>query len=459
MRRSAEHPGPSDEELREVPDDVHAAWDTSVEAQEESDLQRAMAASLASISVAEAGFLASGAEMSASPAVSRRDNSRGGEALSEPSASGALPPSKYFWVESHWLRQWVIGEKILPSEGRESAAAKDHVSTGKATWSGDSVVLDGASDVLTSSSRRPTCKKPLGEVHGEEGGNDGSSGREDGRAEHGDADGDRSFLDDGIEDEDSSEAGRDMGIDEHHTKRWEEREFTKGGGDPGGEVEGKGSGVSGTSDYGAGSTRRQSERCHQDQGVLAEPPSGDDKQGVMSGQKCVEKREEAVKQTDDSSAGGNVTSARLKSELSETGGAGDRARCRGGDGSEDCWERIPQVLSGDRGVPESEAGCPAEISGEAEATSAKPGDFSKSGGLLDGCGGSRASVFVTPMRHAHLLCEHGRVHPNSVSRLKLVTRKVYEGLLEEEGMPPPDHHLTATNYRCEHCVRDHIGEK
>lgn len=71
----------------------------------------------------------------------------------------------------------------------------------------------------------------------------------------------------------------------------------------------------------------------------------------------------------------------------------------------------------------------------------------------------RDGVFRESMRHLPLACQHGGVDPTSVSRLKLVTRRVYEGLLGEEGMPPPDWHLAATNFRCEQCVKNHIGQK
>ena len=68
-------------------------------------------------------------------------------------------------------------------------------------------------------------------------------------------------------------------------------------------------------------------------------------------------------------------------------------------------------------------------------------------------------VFAEPMRNLGLVCDHGALHPASVSRWKLVTREVYEGLLGEDGVGPPDHHLSAANFRCEHCIREHISRK
>ncbi|CAN0347545.1 unnamed protein product, partial [Laminaria digitata] len=72
---------------------------------------------------------------------------------------------------------------------------------------------------------------------------------------------------------------------------------------------------------------------------------------------------------------------------------------------------------------------------------------------------SEGGVFVGPMRHAPLVCKHGGLHPSSVAMLKLVTREVYEGLIAEEGMLPPDRHLAASNYYCGVCVDDHIRRK
>lgn len=72
---------------------------------------------------------------------------------------------------------------------------------------------------------------------------------------------------------------------------------------------------------------------------------------------------------------------------------------------------------------------------------------------------AEGGVFREAMHHAPLMCEHGGLNPTSVARLKLVTRRVYEGLLGEDGMPPADRHLAAANFRCEQCVKKHIGQK
>lgn len=77
-------------------------------------------------------------------------------------------------------------------------------------------------------------------------------------------------------------------------------------------------------------------------------------------------------------------------------------------------------------------------------------------------------VFAQPMRNRPLLCAHGKLHPSSVWRLKLVSRKVYEGMLEvevevEDGAAAlhlaPDGHIAAGNYYCALCVKEHIGQK
>lgn len=72
---------------------------------------------------------------------------------------------------------------------------------------------------------------------------------------------------------------------------------------------------------------------------------------------------------------------------------------------------------------------------------------------------SEAAVFTEPIRNLGLLCEHGKLHPSSLSRWKIVTREVYEGLLEGQGIGPPDCHVSSANFRCEDCVRDYIGRK
>lgn len=82
-------------------------------------------------------------------------------------------------------------------------------------------------------------------------------------------------------------------------------------------------------------------------------------------------------------------------------------------------------------------------------------------GRIDVCNRreSEATVFAEPIRNLGLLCEHGKLHPSSLSRWKIVSREVYEGLLEGQGIGPPDCHVSSANFRCEDCVRDYIGRK
>lgn len=86
-------------------------------------------------------------------------------------------------------------------------------------------------------------------------------------------------------------------------------------------------------------------------------------------------------------------------------------------------------------------------------------------GRIDVCGRRESEaavtrrVFAEPIRNSGLLCEHGKLHPSSLSQWKIVTREVYEGLLEGQGMGLPDCHVSSANFRCEDCVRDYIGRK
>ncbi|CAN0057940.1 unnamed protein product [Choristocarpus tenellus] len=63
------------------------------------------------------------------------------------------------------------------------------------------------------------------------------------------------------------------------------------------------------------------------------------------------------------------------------------------------------------------------------------------------------------MRHKRLLCPHGRLHPSTVPRLKLLTRATYRGLLEDGGVPMPDCHLSGEDYRCDVCMAEVIGQR
>ena len=74
------HPGPSDEQLS-----------TDAAAVEARDLATATAASSAGAKAADVF-------------------------AEEKASSASLPPGEYFWVDSHWLQQWVIGKSLPPGE-------------------------------------------------------------------------------------------------------------------------------------------------------------------------------------------------------------------------------------------------------------------------------------------------------------------------------------------------------
>ncbi|CAN0453213.1 unnamed protein product [Discosporangium mesarthrocarpum] len=76
--------------------------------------------------------------------------------------------------------------------------------------------------------------------------------------------------------------------------------------------------------------------------------------------------------------------------------------------------------------------------------------------------GNQVGVFHGQMRHRRLLCQHQRLHPSTMIRLKVVRRRVYLGLLRggRGGVfTPPDWHLSSENYRCGECVSELTGQR
>ena len=148
----------------------------------------------------------------------------------------------------------------------------------------------------------------------------------------------------------------------------------------------------------------------------------------------------------------------------ENGRAGAAINGRGGGGGG--GEALAALKGNERATGQQKAPKEEEEEEKVEAKEAKGGQ-NREGDVLASSPlsppppppPSEGGVFFEPMRHLPLVCNHGGLHPSSVAGLKLVTRAVYEGLLGEEGMPPPDRHLAASNFYCGVCVDDHIRRK
>ncbi|CAM9986673.1 unnamed protein product [Ascophyllum nodosum] len=289
------HPGPSDEQLS-----------TDAAAVEARDLATATAASSAGAKAAD--VFAEGKASSAS-----------------------LPPCEYFWVDSHWLEQWVIGKSLPPGEAAQlstDAAAVEARDLAMATAA--SLAGAKAADVFAEE-KASSASLPPGEY---------------------------------------------FWVNSHWLEQW---------------VIGK-----------------------------SLPPPGE--AAVV---------DPVVAVVD----GANREAESAKEEVRVT------KRLKGG------------VSGENKGVAE------VNFNGVGNGDAGGPVDAPAFRGGADDQRASDTLVFAEPMRNLGLVCDHGALHPASVSRWKLVTREVYEGLLGEDGVGPPDHHLSAANFRCEHCVREHISRK
>lgn len=371
------HPGPSDEQLGAPPAREEALTPPAYLSQEERNLRQAMAESLVSLkssSTAAAGAL--GAESSGGST-----NPKGAD-LPGLELDRALPESEFFWVDSHWLRQWVVGEHLPPpSESISTVSGK--ASPGRGSHPEDPLVLDGGSPKAAYL----TQESGVGDAI--------------------------------VEEKEGYEGDKEAVV------------MGPGGGDA------RGGGAGGT-DRGVG------------RGVAAEGGDGFRQKGGVSevgegGDSATVVAKLRVRTGDDADTSEQVNEKRKREgraaeSVQKLGDAVNDGVGDGDEGSDDDsfatakgWPKYSPRSTSEAGVEEGETGVAAGLCSE--------------------------GVFRGSVRHLPLLCEHGGLHPASVSRLKLVTRSVYEGLLSDKGMPPPDHHLAATNYRCEECVKDHIGQK
>ncbi|CAB1120196.1 unnamed protein product [Ectocarpus sp. CCAP 1310/34] len=364
------HPSPSDEELEESDataggDDDEARQAAAVSAiaaaaakadesttQEELDYAQAVAASLAQSPTA-----------AAAAADSEED-----EGQEEP--PGNIPESKFFWVETEWLRQWIVGQHA-DQDGESAAAAAAAAAAASTAISlpskggssgGDPLVLDGV------------AASEGGEARG--GGGDGGS------------------------------------------EMMEVEETTKAAG------EGEASDGAGAADAGDEPEARECDGA----AVAAHSSRGDPE-------------EEAT--------GGPVP----RGEEEEEEGAPEQEGNPGSDENSGCLGHDADGVEGDV----ARTTCPVatcDNNGNLEVYSQGEEVL-----LTEEVEEETPCVFTKRLSNLPLLCPHGGLHPASVSKFKLVTRAAYEGILSTVCMPLPDYHLSASNYYCSLCVKDHIGQK
>lgn len=429
-----EHPGPSDEEIRDRPREAPSSSDLSLEAQDERDLQRALAASLDS-----AGEIVEVLEAQRSAPSSPQAPT----AVSSASSKDGLPPSDFFWVDVHWLRQWIVGEH-LPREGVAAVASEEASSCGKGNSRAEPLVVeDGMPDESSSPSRA---------AHKEEAPRPGGGPVDDGYSDVGD----HSLEPAGKAQDVSMRVVGDV---------FRIMEMT---GDRDG-VASRGSGTSpavvplekgeaGVAGTGSGdcSTSEMAGRegISDTRGARQLPPlEGDAHPTEGRGDSPVPREPKGITSAAVEPCGTRITE---RNPHGDGGGDGCGVHPKSG-GAEEDQERESETSRGHGYRKDPGVGC--QGGGGKEAGMAKSTERGGSKVHMGCVPGAGKGVFADAMEHLPLLCDHGGVDPTSVSRWKLVTRRVYEGLLEEEGMGPPDHHLTANNYRCEQCVRNHIGRK
>lgn len=382
------HPGPSDEQLQAPPARREESPPPVRSSREERELRQALAASLAS------------STSSTAAALGALDTEYSVETDCAPVASLPVPldrallENEFFWVDSQWLRQWVVGEH-LPPPGESASTVTGKASSGRGSRREDPLVLDGDGPTATDPIRESGVGAVLSASMEEEEGGEGT-----GKA-----------------------SSKDLAKVEKEAVA-----MVPGAGDA---QRGGAGGADRGVERGAAEERGS---CREEASVSEVGDVGDATPVAAKPGVCTaDTLEQPTKERGEEEAAGDVQTLGEKVDAVND-------RIDGGEGSDDASSATT------KGCPQSST-CPTlEAGGEG-------GWKGVAAGL--GSGG----VFRGAMRHLPLLCEHGGLHPASVSRLKLVTRGVYEGLLSEEGMPPPDHHLAATNYRCEECVKDHIGQK
>lgn len=371
--------------------------DQKVLPQEDIDLALAKAASL--------GTGASHATAAGSTVLPTEAKSSSETAVAPGGAKSldqALRGVDFCWVDSHWLRQWVVGEHLPPpGEPAPASASTKRASVGSGSSSGDPVVLD------SRNASASTVKAWDGGAAESDGGGKERKG----------------------EDKQCSQKFRCVEADDP-------AEATAG------QAGGKGEGA-------------------EEGGVCGEGGGDEERNGATVGQA-------------NAAAGGGKAEGSTVAALAESGVGATAAKPvppqgeGGGGGVEAPSVGRREGCAGVNGVVNGflgrESAQPDRGEGKGQdSTEASIGAKPETGRAEDAvgalAGGSPGGIFSEPMRNRPIVCDHGRLHPASVSRLKLVTRDVYEGIVSEEGMSPPDRHITSSNFRCEHCVRDHIGQK
>lgn len=394
----------------------------SLDAQEESDLQRAMAASLEGILLPTVSELVSIPENAQGPSA-RDGHGRYRNLFASSTLRDGLPASDFFWVDANWLRQWITGEYLPPSSKSEDTLKE--VCSGKRSSNRDPLVIQSDQPSSAGGTLQPGEEPPpeCGKLDtdpkssGKGGGDNFVQMRE---ARRNDA---------------PCVVGDDIRVEKVET-------VDSAGDGPAAELVGGGEGDDGTGSSKGDGGETALVLTHQEQ-------NGTD--ALREGTHICNLESRA------SSTTAKKTEQQPGNNSGGDGGSSGPEKSRAmGDP-----EASAQISSKEDKAEESEGAYPVEYCEQIASLLPTPTNVPGGCNASDGGGGGSkagAGVFSGPMRHLPLLCEHGGVHPTSVSRLKLVTRRVYLGLLGEGGMPP-DHHLTATNYRCEQCIRNHIGQK
>lgn len=365
---------------------------------EDRDLAKAMAASTGKDEASPAICAVDISGTTADPTVADAD------VRSPPIKDAPVLDSNFFWVESHWLRQWVIGEVLPPPKDAiraggtvsitsPAAAEPAQVAAEKGSSTADPVVLE----VSVGDSHEETTKKTVDLGDTDLVGENGASRRSR-----------------KLEGRRGATAAAAMDVSgEGHTD-----------------------GDDSCSTVGDEAEVSVVVKDGQEEGVavIIDDDSGERKASVA----CVKRPKTSEAEGDQQLGCRKRRRDEGPAEVVENGVAlGDVGASRAGVVC-DLQEGTNSSIGNRRDLNEQAVGPPGV--GAVERASPE-------------------GVFARPMRNLPLLCKHGGLYPASVSRLKLVTREVYLGLLREGGVPPPDHHLTAGNYHCELCVKDHIGEK
>ena len=404
-----------------------AATSSSRAAQEEQDLRKAIARSLVD-SAQGAAAAAAVPTIPTAPACNPKQEPEPEERQEQKHEVTPIPSeSDFFWVEAEWLRQWVVGQHDGSPSDRAPAAAAAAAAARGGSSSGDPVVLDGS----------PAPK-----------------GR------NGDGGVDRIALE---------KTTLEMDVDEEAKAAAAAAAGEAGGGDE--DMAGGGSG-----ERPDGGIKVDVVGGKQGAGVAApaaaatEAAAGPSSKGTPE---PVEDRHEKPRRSDEEELVAEEAEAEKDRSRS-------RSRSRNGVTENGVVSSETAVAASSNGVKSAVAGssqldeAAAQTGAAAELVVTTP----SGGGTAEG-GAAPAQtppvsmptpakmpvpkgVFAQPMRIRPLLCPHGRVHPASVSRLKLVTRAVYEGLLGggKGGVGvAADHHIAAGSYYCALCVKEHVRKQ